>query len=508
MTSPTALPPQAPKTLEDAYQLILALWEENMRLRERMAVLEARNAHLEARNTHLEELVRRNSSNSSQPPSQDGPKKPPRRRDPSGRPRGGQPGHEGHGRTLLASADVDRIEQYPPPVVCPCGGVVVGIDVVERHQQWEVPPVRPAVTEFQVLAGCCGSCGRRHRGALPPEIAGSALGPRAQAVVGLLGGEFHLSKRQIAAVCAVLLGLQVSPATVSTVEQRLSDALAVPVADAHDFVKQQPVVHADETGLPQGNADGGNPTKRRGWLWVAVSETVTVFHASLSRGQDSAKALLGEDFAGMLISDRWGSYGWISRWCRQLCWAHLLREFEKMAQRDGEPGRSGAGLLAAGREMFHFWHRVRDGTLKRSTFAVYLSGIRMRVRALLTEAATWPSPDKDQSAVAKTARTCRDLLKMEAAFWLFARRADVEPTNNTAERALRSYVLWRKCSNGTQSQRGSIFVARVMTAAATCRQQGRNLLDYLTAALTARHQGLTPPSLLPAHAADSLPALA
>lgn len=368
---------------------------------------------------------------------------------------------------------------------------------VERRQQVELPPVQPVVTEFRRYAGVCQDCGRRHQGALPH---GSrwCLGPRATALVAVLSSRFHLSKRLIVELCREALGLAVAVGTIAASERRVSAAVAAPVAEAHGYVQQQPVVNSDETSCPQGNADGQNPDGTKGWLWVAVTAMVTVFLVRLSRGQQVAKELLGETFTGVLGSDRWSGYGWVSRWQRQLCWAHLKREFTKMAERGGESGRIGAGLLAEEAALFGYLRRVRDGTLKWSTFRSYVSPIRQRVGALLREAAAWPAPAKGGGPDAKTARTCRELLHLEAALWTFVRHPGVEPTNNVAERTLRGFVLWRKGSWGTQSAAGSQFVARLLTVVATCRQQGRSPLEYLTAAVVAYQQGQPAPSLLPA----------
>lgn len=97
----------------------------------------------------------------------------------------------------------------------------------------------------------------------------------------------------------------------------------------------------------------------------------------------------------------------------------------------------------------------------------------------------------------KTAGRCRKILELRLALWTFVRAEGVEPTNNAAERALRPAVLWRKGSFGSGSERGSRFAERMLTVAATCREQGRNVLDYLVAACEAHARGEPAPSLLP-----------
>ena len=205
----------------------------------------------------------------------------------------------------------------------------------------------------------------------------------------------------------------------------------------------------------------------------------------------AAQALLGA-FAGILTSDRWTAY---TRWPlrdRQLCWAHLRRHFAAFAERPDPAGRRGRALLAETDQLFAWWHRVRDGTLARATFRGYVRPLRQRVEALLWLGSRDPH--------APTAATCREILALAPALWTFVRVAGVEPTNNAAERALRPGVLWRKGSFGSHSSAGSRFTERMLTVAATLKQQRRNIVDYVALACAAALQGNPAPSLLPATA--------
>ena len=221
---------------------------------------------------------------------------------------------------------------------------------------------------------------------------------------------------------------------------------------------------------------------------MAVTAVATVFLIRLSRGGKVAQELLGENFGGVVGSDRWSGYQWLDPARRQLCWAHLLRNFEAWIQRGGESQRIGAALQEQAQQMFAWWHRVRDGTLSRAEFQEKMAAVQERVGALLREGAACDHP--------KTAGTCRNILALEEALWTFVRVEGVEPTNNSAERAIRAGVLWRKGSFGTQSSDGSRFVERMMTVVATLKQQRRNVLDYLTAACEASLRGEKAPSLL------------
>jgi transposase len=300
-------------------------------------------------------------------------------------------------------------------------------------------------------------------------------------MVAALSGQYHLSKRQIEELLADFFGVELGLGSVTALEQATSEALKEPVEEVQAAVKEQPVANVDETGWREG--------KQKGWLWVAVTGVATVFLIRLSRGAQVAKELLGEAFLGMVGSDRWSGYNWVDRARRQLCWAHLLRDFAAFAVRGGESARIGQGLLAEAKRMFEWWYRVRDGTLSREEFQEQMQEMQARIGELLREGAA--------CAHAKTAGTCRKVLEREESLWTFVRVAGVEPTNNAAERAVRPGVLWRKGSFGTQSAGGSRFVERLMTVVATLKQQRRHVLEYLTAACAAAHRGEKAPSLLP-----------
>ena len=466
---------------------------------ERVAVLEQEVSRLRAENERLREQTRRSSRNSSQPPSSDTPSTPPRRRrEPSGKARGGQPGHTGHQRKLYPVEQCRTVTDHRPRECGACGTTVSGDDPHPyRHQVVELPAVHPLVDEHRVHQVQCPACGETTRAELPAAVAASGYGPRLVAIVGLLSGPYRQSERQTQQALADFYQVEVALGTLNKLRQEVSQAVAVPVAEAAEFAQAQAVAHVDETGWVQGNGDGANPQRRKAWLWVLGTTWVTVFQIHLSRGQTAAKAVLGK-FAGYLVTDRWSGYSWWPLERRQLCWAHLLREFQKIAERRGASQPIGEGLLAQARHLFKLWHRVRDGTLSRAAFATAVVEIRAAVQQWLAEGAAYQTARGEQSARARTARTCRGLLKVQDAFWLFVRVAGLEPTNNAAERALRPAVIWRRTSLGTQSTGGSEFVARMLTVVLTLRAQQRNVLDYLTTACAAARQGSPAPTLLPA----------
>ena len=489
--------PDAGITSDDWQRTPPAVQQLVLHLLQRLTALEQEVAALRAENDQLHEQVRRSSRNSSQPPSQDAPAAPRRPlREPSGKKRGGQPGHERHERSLYPDEQCASVADHRPDRCQACGQALSGDDPrPHRHQVVEVPQVRPRVDEHRLHRWVCPACGTVTRATLPVGVPISGFGPRLVAVVGLLSGAYRQSERQVQQALADLYGIDVALGTIDALRQEASQALAEAVDAATAYAQSQPVAHADETGWRQGDADGGNAAKRKAWLWVMVTPWVTVFQIHLGRGQAAANELLGA-FAGHLVTDRWSGYGGHPWAKRQLCWAHLIREFRKMAERSGGSQVIGEGLLEVARRLFAGWARVRDGTLARADWAAEVKQLRAELRRWLTWGAD-PTLAGESAAGAKTARTCRDLLKVDDALWRFVAVDGLEPTNNAAERALRGAVIWRRTSLGTQSAAGSRFVARMLTAVATLRAQGRSVLAYLTQACEAARQGMPSPSLLP-----------
>jgi transposase len=312
------------------------------------------------------------------------------------------------------------------------------------------------------------------------------LGSRAMAAVAVLSGKYHLSKRQVEEILQDLLGIRVSLGTVSKTEERVSAALEQPVEEAKRWVCEQAVVHADETGHKVAG--------EKAWVWTAVTSLVSVFLLCGERGAQAAQQLLGIDFSGILVSDRWEAYNWVDAARRQLCWAHLIRDFRKIAERKGISRKVADAILEYVKEMFTLWHRYRAGEISRAGLQRKMKPVRANVELLLAQGSV--------CGHAKTQRTCGRILKLKQALWTFIDVSGVEPTNNIAERTIRPYVLWRKASFGTQSERGDHFVERMLTVSATCRQQNRNVLQYVTAAIRAHLLGDAVPSLLPQAVSD------
>ncbi len=352
-----------------------------------------------------------------------------------------------------------------------------------RHQVLELPPVRPQVTEYRRHRVTCPSCGRITCPVLPPDRRGG-YGPRVQATCALLTGAYRLGKRGVSRVMGDLFGVPVSPGAVCALQHRAADALEPTATAVHAHLTGTPA-NVDETGWREG--------RNRAWLWTAVADRVTGFVIRRSR----SRKVLDELIPGppVLTTDRYSAYDHLKPDRRQVCWAHLRRDFQAMIDRGNDGPPIGTTLLASADALLGAWARVRDGTLSRARFVSHhLGGVRAAVYAQLGRGRT--------CACATTARVCRELLRLGGALYTFARVEGVEPTNNAAERALRHAVCWRKTSYGTDSERGSRFVERVLTVVASCQQQGRNALAFLTDAIPAVRNSTPVPSLLPAPIAN------
>ena len=436
-------------------------------------------AELQQQIAWLQERVRLDSKTSSKPPSSDAPGSGNRaQRRASGRKRGAQKGHAGSFRALLDEAQVDQIVDCPPPEVCECGGAVRPGGEALRHQVFDAPVVRARVSEYRLHAGCCAACGKRHRASLPAGVPSGQIGPRALALVGVLGTRYHLTQGKVRDLLAEVLGVDFSVGAISQAQGKVALALEAPLAEVAAALAEAPVVQIDETHYPREGASH--------WAWGVVTPQLVSYRLLPSRARYVARHLIGEKPAGWVVSDRYAVYDYVDAAQRQVCWAHLLRDFARIAQRTGLAGRLGRGLLGAGYVLFRWRRQERS--------AAQFAPLRRRVRRLLEQG-------RVQTQCPRTARTCANVLRLWPALWSFLHDPAVPPTNNEAERALRALVLKRKISGPTRSRRGDEFIARGFSAYESCRRQGRDLWNYLHEALVAWIDKTAAPSLLPVDSA-------
>ncbi len=388
---------------------------------------------------------------------------------------GGQPGHPKAERDLRPLDEVDFVEDIVPTGCGCCGGALRGHDTnPKRHQVTEIPPIVPTVTEYRLHELTCGRCGEATRAALPKGVPQGAFGPRLQATVALLTGHYRVSRRSTQELLAELFGLDISLGAISKTESRVSEALALSHAEALTRVRSATVKHADETSWRQ--------CGEKFWLWVAKSKDAAAFLIRDNRSGEVARELLNDELTGTLITDRWSGYLWVDLDQRQLCWAHLLRDFQKIVDSGGrESSRIGKELLLLGGAVFVWLYKYRDGEIPRSQWVKQAKIFRRSIARLLKEGSgldEWRAPE-----------LCRGILAVEPAMWTFVDADDVEPTNNDAERAIRRAVIWRKTSLGTQSDRGSRYAERMLTCAATLRLAGKSVFEFLHRTCTAALRG-------------------
>ena len=444
------------------------------------------NRRLEARVCELEQRLNRTSRNSSLPPSQDPPSAPPRPRTrASGRRPGGQPGHEGSNRPLLPLAQVDEVVDHWPQRCHSCARLFsederIDAAAPQRHQVSELPPIAVAVSEHRLHRVRCPECGREARAELPPQLPRSAFGPRLAAAVATLAVRNRVSRRDSCELVRELFGAELSTGAVEAIVSNAGEALALPYAELLRSVQEAPAVNVDETGW---RLRGATRT-----LWAAITPLAAVFRVAPDRHEREAKTLLGEDFAGIVSSDRWWAYNYLEPGRRQVCWSHLVRDFT--AQSEGlEPEQSfgQAGLEIAGR-LFQAW----------DDFQANGDRVQLRERVAPLQAELKPLLDRHAGKSPKYKRTrglARNLLKIWPALWTFSESECVEPTNNAAERGLRGAVIYRKLSLGSQSETGERTIERLLSASLTCRLQKRSLFAYLTDVFHANIRGDPIPAL-------------
>jgi transposase len=454
---------------------------------ERIAALERRVAELEALVRDLTARLGTNASNSSTPPSAnplDAPK--PVTKTATGKKPGAQPGHPAHLKRRLPPQRVTRTIDFVPHHCDRCHEPLPphrGADDPEPtwHQVAELPAVAAAVTEYQGHYRTCPGCGTLNHAPVPADLKAHSVGPRLAATLAYLAGCHHVSKRGLEEIAEALFEVPVALGTVSHLEEQMSAALAAPHAEALAAVRQAEVKHVDETGWKQAG--------QRRWLWLAATNTVAVFLIHVGRGFQALKSLLGCDVLGILCSDRWSVYDKWPLYRRQICWAHLKRDFQKLVDRGGPSAPLGRALLAIERRVFKQWHLFRGGGFSRRALQDRLEEDAKEFERLLERG--------QRCADSKTAAFCANILALLPAVWRFILVEGVEPTNNHAERLLRRGVLWRKNAFGCHSARGCRFVERILTAVQTLRLQDRPVLRYLSESLVAHRNGLKVPSLLP-----------
>ena len=443
---------------------------------------------LEGRVERLEEELRemrRDCDNSSLPPSADpGAGKRRRKGKRSDRKPGGQPGHPGSGRGLLPIERVDEVIEHLPGRCRKCGCSLAGRPArgpTRRHQVAELPEIAVCVTEHRLARRRCPDCDAISQAELPSDVPRERFGPRLQGAVTTLAAGFRLSRRQVVDLCGELFGTEIAVGTVDAIVQRHGGALREPHERLSEAVRGAAVVCVDETGWKQ-----AGETR---FLWGAFTDSAAALRVAPSRHREEAEALLG-DTEAIVSSDRWWAYDHLDTARRQLCWSHLQRDFRFHAESPlAHQSEFGEACLEIAEGVFESWREFqRSGDRRR---------LRRQVAPLERELRALCEQGKRKSVKTSYHRgLARNLIKAWPALWTFLEHNGVEPTNNRAERGLRHAVIYRKLSQGSRCERGALATERLLSAAITCRLQGRSLFAYLVEVTQASIRGQPTPALI------------
>jgi transposase len=434
-------------------------------------------------------LLTRDSSNSSKPPSSDGPASKPKARPPKKskkRKPGGQPGHKGNNRDLIPTEQVDEVIPVFPETCDHCSAVltpeldpVLSTGKYWRHQVIDIPEPKPEVTEYHLQCIRC-SCGAENWAKIP-QTARSGFGPRLTAFFAHLTGLHRVTRRGCQEIAKTIFGIDISLGSVCKLHQEVSESLAIAYDEARQALPQQPVLNIDETGWKTQGAGR--------WLWVFVTPVVALFHVAASRGAKVLKEILGNEYKGTLCSDMYSAYKAFHKGLRQFCWAHIIRNIKgiKHACRSPDAVWFSRWMLIETGRMFALWHAFKQGHLDRQTLVRRSVPIRSRMSKCLKKYCT--SSDRDVRKAAKS------LLKHWHGLFTFLDYEGVEPTNNSAERGVRPAVQWRKICFGNQSEDGELLTARLLTIERSCILQGRNAFQFLVQSVVSYRRGLPGPAI-------------
>lgn len=451
-----------PQTVEECHQLIRLLLNKLDDLSRRQEVLEAETRRLVLENTQLKERLNNNSSNSSLPPSKSFTKKR-NSRQASGKKAGGQPGHKGYYRELVPVDQVDVVQSCTLPSKCLCGNAINPTGQYVRHQVYELPVLKLDITEYQLQQGYCKGCGCKHTASLPEGITWGITGSRLTGFMSELSARYGLSRSQQMTFLKEIFNFSISKGTVFNKQKLVNAAMGAPVEELLSIVKAGVSVNADETSH---NRDG-----KKQWVWGFVSSAAAHFSIHGSRGKKVLQKMFGE-FKNILISDRYAPYNIFASDRRQLCWAHLKRDFTKLSEKgDQIIARMGKKLLECESGLFKIWHKFKAKEKSREELQREAEPIR-KVMGELLEQGSYTDPKL------RVSRFCKNILERFDALWTFLAVDEVEPTNNHAERSLRALVIWRKKYFCTRSDYGSEFVARSGSIITTCKLNGKSSFEF------------------------------
>jgi len=451
-----------------------------------IVVLKAEIAGLKQENALLRDeiaILKKNSGNSSKPPSSDIVKPPKERRNKGKRKIGAQKGHKQHLRQPFGEDQVDTTVRLTLEACPECGGKLQTVEEgMKKRQQVELIEKPYFVTEYEQGRYWCAHCQCCHEAKLPDAVKRAGLfGPNLISLTAYLKGRCHMSYQTMQCFLADALGLKVSRGFLAKQVGKASNALKAPYEHLAEQLPKAGHLHSDETG--------GKENGRSRWIWCFRGKDFTVFHIDPLRSSAVLEKLLGTDYAGTISSDfhsLYRKFKSISNARLQFCWAHLIREVKFIAEHsDKEVSAWGKGLLEQIRKMFSIYHR-RD----HLSSGYYWRGKMRSCKEIILTIALSQVP----------ARKIAEALSARFKDWQgeYFRFIDdgLAPTNNLCEQSLRPVVIDRKITQGTRSDWGNRWSERIWTVLATCKQRDENALSYIRCCVGVFLQGFSPPLLI------------
>lgn len=436
-------------------------------LKREIEILKSENKALRIENAELKEKLGLNSKNSSIPSSKelykikkDKPK--------SDRNIGAQPGHKGATREKMVATQVIKV---PLATTCECGGVLALSKEPYIHQKVDLPEIKPYVTEYHLEHGRCRSCGKRQSSSLPVGVTTDTFGSNVKSVIASLTGFYKNSKQEVANILKDIFNLDISVGSISNSEARVS----AKCKDHYELIEQQvsgsKVIHMDETS----HYNKG----KLGWCWMFTSAIGSLLKLADSRGKKVLENTIFGKSDNIIITDRYAAYNYFAEENRQICWAHLARDFERFAHSSNiEVKTLGCYLRQVAAELF---------TLQKALSRNEINVLRFLRRTRKLRKRTWYYLKEiiHIADVIQAVRVAKNIMKSENMMWKFLDDPiNIPLTNNHAERQIRHYVVYRKNSYFTQSERGNHFLERIISLYLTSKQQKQNPFQNLLQLLT------------------------
>ena len=430
------------------------LQTEINRLTQQNATLTLENQQLRNQVITLEDKLNINSRNSGLPTSKEIYRIEKKAIASSGRKPGGQPGHEYKGYEFKTPDKIVRV--VPKEKVCHCGGELVLSEEYSAHQKIEIPPIKPFVTEYRLHASCCKICARSYDTRLDNY---KLLQRNAESIITSLGGFFNNSKRDIQLILSQIFNLNISLGLISNSEARVSDKLETKYNALVSMAESSEYLHLDESSA--------NNKGKLGWCWVAANNAVTIFRLMNSRSRKALEKFLPE-YEGKVVTDRYAVYDVYDNEKRQVCLAHLRRDFKRFAHsKNLSLSKVGKSLVEIIDLVFAIYHHFK---MEKIDKLYYLRRMRKIRKKMLYYLKTVSNLEECEQA----RRVANNILRSFDMMWLFVDDGQIEPTNNFAERQIKHHVKYRKNSFFTWSDRGQRFIERTKSLLATAKLQNLN----------------------------------